>query len=201
MTTQDDLFPPDNGLPGADGNPPPAWLEALLRQAAEPSSAFLAACERGSESGYTLLKLRRVSPLMEGTLVSAPEFLRGLSAAARVSLASAARWAGLPEDLRINDAFARGWGRLARSLGWDPRGALLRLRLALAEEAGSGLFAPTARVEPMGASAETAADLGLDDYESALARESATWAPDLVDRLHSYESAFREAYATASAGE
>jgi len=134
---------------------------------------------------------------MEGTLVSAPEFLRGLAAAARVSLEVAARWASLPEDLRINDAFARGWGRLTRVLGWDPRSALLRLRLALAEEAGSGLLAPTPRIEVVGGSAGATAELALDDYESALARESACWDAELVGRLHNCEVAFHEAYAAA----
>ena len=145
-----------------------------------------------------LLTLRRASPLMEGTLVSAPEFLRGLAAAAKVSIGSAARWAGLPDDLRVDTAFARGWGRLARVLGWDPRGALLRLRLALAEEAGSGLLAFTQRLDAAGIDDN---DNDLGSYESALARESARWSPDLRGRLDDCEAAFREAYAQARSGD
>jgi hypothetical protein len=183
----DNEMPREGKVPSEDST---VWIETLLRATAP--GGFLPACEAASRDGLMLLKLRQAEQHRPAALLQpAPTYLRSLAQAARVSLEAVARWARLPSDLRLVRDFGAGWGRLTLALGWDPSVALLRLRLAFAEEAGD-LVLPLARRAPArpGAGQPPASPSAT---LAALAASEAGWDLELRGRLHECEAGFRDA--------
>lgn len=192
MTTG--VVPPAEGV-DQPGEAEPGWLVELIRRSAPSSPEFLNACARSSEAGLALVKLRRASQRLEGAPLAAPEYLRGLTAIAQVSLEVVCRWAGLSPDFHLDRQSATGWGHLARALGLSLREAILRLRLALAEDLGLEFLPLRAR----GDATAPAAAPGLEDWEAGFAAEAAYLPPESLDRLHECEAAVRLAYAAGPA--
>jgi hypothetical protein len=188
------VIPPGEGVE-QPGEAELGWLMELIRRSAPPSPDFLNACVQSSEAGLALVKLRRASQRLEGSLLGAPEYLRGLTAVAQVSLEAVCRWAGLSPDFRLDRQSAAGWGHLARALGLSLREAILRLRLALAEDLGLEFLPLQARGE---ATAPASAP-GFEDWEAGFAAETADLSPESLDRLHDCEAAVRLAYAAEPA--
>lgn len=186
MTTHP--IPPEDE--GYELDEAPAWLVCLLRQSTPPSPGFFEACVRSSEVGADLVKLRRASRRFEAAPLGALDYLLGLAAVARVPIDAIRDWAGLPNEPRLDRPFASAWGRLARAIGLDLREAMVRLRLAFANDLG---------VDPLPMQARSDADApnfvpDPADWEVALAREAALWDSEVLARLSECEAALRLAY-------
>jgi hypothetical protein len=188
------VVPPAEGV-DQPGEAEPVWLVELIRRSAPPSPDFLDACTQSSEAGLALMKLRRASRRLEGAPLGAPEYLRGLAAIAQVSSEAVCRWAGLSPDFRLDRQSAAGWGRLARALGLSFREAILRLRLALAEDFGLEFLPVRAR----GEATSPAAVPSLEEWEAGFAAEATGLGPESLNLLHECEAAVRLAYAAEPA--
>jgi hypothetical protein len=177
------------------GDAAPDWLVELIHRSAPPSRGFLDACVQSSAAGLALAKLRRASQRMGGALLAAPEYLRGLTAVAQVSSEVVCRWAGLSNDFRPNRQSAAGWGNLARVLGLSLREAILRFRLALADDLGLELMPVQARGEAV----LSVPAPSLEDWEAGFAAEAGRLSPESLDLLDECEAAVRLAYAAEPA--
>ena len=177
------------------GEAEPVWLVELIRRSAPPSPDFLDACMQSSEVGLALVKLRRAQPEARGAPLGTPEYLRGLAAIAQVSFEAICRWAGLSPDFHLDRQLAAGWGRLALALGLSFREAILRLRLALAEDFGLEFLPVRAR----GDATSPAAAPSLEDWDAGFAAEVASLDPESLSLLHECEAAVRLAYAAEPA--
>jgi hypothetical protein len=177
------------------GDAEPGWLEELIRRSVPASPGFVNACVQSSEAGLALAKLRRASQRMGGALLAAPEYLRGLAAVAQVSSEVVCRWAGLSTDFRPDRQSAAGWGHLARALGLSLREAVLRFRLALADDLGLD-FMP---VQARGEAVLSVPAPSLEDWEAGFAAEAACLSPESLDLLDECEAAVRLAYAAEQA--
>jgi hypothetical protein len=194
------MRPPDleyDGIPD-EALQTPAWLVRALRESVSPSDGFLAACERASATGLVLARLQRVSRRMELSLLAAPEYLRSLAAVACVPLEGIVAWAGIPADFRLDQAFAKGWGRLARALGLELREALLRLRLTFADEVGLELVPVRARAATVASDPNAS---NLSEVETFLAREALRWDSEVLDQMRSCERAVCDSYQTGLGGQ
>jgi hypothetical protein len=189
-----EVIPPAEGA-DQPGEAEPVWLVELIRRSAPPSPDFLNACVQSSEAGLALVKLRRASQRLEGALLGAPEYLRGLTAVAQVSFEAVCRWAGLSPDFRLDRQSAAGWGHLARVLGLSFREAILRLRLALADDLGLE-FLP---VQARGEATSPASVSSFEDWEAGFAAETAGLGPESLNLLHECEAAVQLAYSAGSA--
>jgi hypothetical protein len=188
MKMDDDLMRNDEL---AESDPAPAWVMDFLRSEWPVSPGFQKACDLASRDAWQLARLRRQVELAgEWVPRPTPDYLRSLTAAARVSLDWVVAWAGLPADFRPGDVLASGWGRLARILGLECREASLSYRLWLARAAGlePPLLLVSARPDVPGRPAS------LDDWDRGLARSFANCGSEILDALSAAEDAIRRAY-------
>lgn len=165
-----------------DLNEAPEWVESLLHEA-----RFQSGCDAASSDGLMLLKLVRADGGQSSPWISAPRYLRGLVAAAGVRLADVVRWAGFTDEaLALDSAFGRAWARLTEALGCGDAMALLRLRLAFAEEYGDFAIPIAARKD----AAAGRDQHSVSEITAMLEASTADWTPALIERLRRCEEAF-----------
>jgi hypothetical protein len=101
--------------------------------AASASEEFVQKCTAAARTTADLARLRQARERLGFVPLPVLGYLERLTKKAGVTLAPILAWAGIDPAVPQELSFARGWARLASTIGVSLREALLRLRLSYTE--------------------------------------------------------------------